>query len=102
MAAIVNTDIRKSCLYQPGEWEKGGWFHRGQKSSEEVSTKPSGEAPVNNQSRGADEATAYADDPMASEGNEHGDIPEEQARLLQAQRDGKTEPPPDESEKPPA
>lgn len=102
MAAIVDTSIRQDCLYQPGEWEKGGWFHRDKKSSEDISTKPSGEPPVTNQSREAEEAAAKPEDPMAGEGNEKGDIPEEQARLLQAQKEGKTEPPPDDSEKPPA
>lgn len=101
MAAVVDADIRKSCLYQPGEWEKGGWFHLGQKSSEEASTKPSGEAPVSHISKEAQEA-AKSDDPMAGEEKESGDIPDEQARLLQAQADGKIEAPPDDSEQPPA
>lgn len=27
MNAISDDKLRKSCLYQPGKWEKGGWFH---------------------------------------------------------------------------
>lgn len=42
MNAIIDRDIRRDCLYQAGEWEKGGWFHCDQKSSWSVPTKPSG------------------------------------------------------------
>ena len=51
MAAAVDASTRAECLYQQGEWEKGGWFHRGQKSSAEASTKPSGDAPATNTSQ---------------------------------------------------
>lgn len=88
MAAIVDTNIREECLYQPGEWEKGGWFRRGQQSAENVSTKPSGKAPVSNPSQGAQEA-APSGDPMASGESEQDPISEEQARLLQSQEKGK-------------
>lgn len=29
LAGINDTEIRKSCLYTPGEWERGGWFPSG-------------------------------------------------------------------------
>jgi light-regulated signal transduction histidine kinase (bacteriophytochrome)/CheY-like chemotaxis protein len=93
MAAVVDKNIREDCLYQSGAWEKGGWFHRGKHSADEASTKPSGEAPVTNPSEEMDEAILRDDDPMAGEEGEKGDIPEEQARLLQAQEEGKTKPP---------
>ncbi|KAF1938153.1 hypothetical protein EJ02DRAFT_384265 [Clathrospora elynae] len=103
LAAIVDTDMRKDLLYQPGHWERGGWFHLGQKSSEEAYTKPSGQAPVTNPSKELDEAIIRSDHPMAGEGGEKGDVPEEQARLLRAQEQGKTEPPKQDSiEQPPA
>ncbi|KAI4943147.1 hypothetical protein J4E91_009587 [Alternaria rosae] len=102
MAAIVDTDIRHDCLYQPGEWEKGGWFHGGKHSADEADTKPSGEAPISNPSEELDEAVMRSEDPMAGEENEQGDIPDEQARLLQNQEEGKTEPPDDDASKPPA
>ncbi|KAI4607042.1 hypothetical protein J4E83_009797 [Alternaria metachromatica] len=102
MAAIVDTDIRHDCLYQPGEWEKGGWFHGGKHSADEANTKPSGEAPMPNPSEGVDEAIMRSEEPMAGEENEQGDIPDEQARLLQNQEEGKTEPPPDDASKDPA
>jgi CheY-like chemotaxis protein len=102
MAAIVDKDIREDCLYQPGSWEKGGWFHRGKQSADEATTKPSGEAPITNPSEEVDEAILRDDDPMAGEEGEKGDIPEEQERLLQAQEDGKIEPPEDSTEQNPA
>ncbi|KAL6709884.1 hypothetical protein ACN47E_000669 [Coniothyrium glycines] len=102
MAAIVDTSIRESCLYMPGEWEKGGWFHCGTKSSEDVSTRPSGKAPVANQSREVNDMTGRPEETVSIEGNEPGSTPDEQARLLQAQEEGKTEPPQGDTEKPPA
>lgn len=26
LAGIMDDDVRRSCLYEPGEWERGGWF----------------------------------------------------------------------------
>jgi len=51
MAAVVDSAIRQECLYQPGAWEKGGWFHTGKKSSDDASTKPSGQPPVSHLAR---------------------------------------------------
>lgn len=28
LAGIVDQDVRRTCLYKPGEWERGGWFHK--------------------------------------------------------------------------
>lgn len=86
MTAIVDPNLREACLYQPGEWEKGGWFHMGQKSPNETSTAPSGKAPQSNLEEATEEAARYSDDPIA--GDEPGQIPEEQARLLHAQDKG--------------
>ena len=96
MGAIVDTNIRNECLYQPGQWEKGGWFQRGKHSADEVVTKPSSEPPVTNPSENM-EAAAEEGAPTAGEENKEGDttIPDEQARLLQNQEEGKTEPPPE-------
>lgn len=104
MSAIVDTDVRNDCLYQPGSWEKGGWFQRGMHSADEAVTKPSGEAPVSNPSEELEEAAAAAgsEEPIAGEEDEKGDIPDEQARLLQNQEEGKIEPPQDSAEQPPA
>ncbi|KAF2745303.1 hypothetical protein M011DRAFT_406900 [Sporormia fimetaria CBS 119925] len=45
MTAIVDKDVRCDCLYQPGHWEQGGWFHCEKVSVDEADTKPSGEHP---------------------------------------------------------
>jgi CheY-like chemotaxis protein len=26
LAGISDEEVRKSCLYEPGQWERGGWF----------------------------------------------------------------------------
>jgi CheY-like chemotaxis protein len=48
LLGIVEDDRRNSCLYKPGEWERGGWFHRRQPSVLDVSTSPSDKSPVQN------------------------------------------------------
>lgn len=83
MAAGVDPMIRESCLYQPGQWEKGGWFHLDPMHSDEVPTVPSGEPPIENPSKAIEEAATNQDDSTA--GDEPGNIPYEQARLLGAQ-----------------
>lgn len=41
LLGIVDDKTRDSCLYKPGEWEKGGWFHRRQSPPPlRVSTAP--------------------------------------------------------------
>jgi CheY-like chemotaxis protein len=82
MTAIVDSEVRNECLYQPGEWEKGGWFHAGLASARDVSTVPSETIPQSGPTNAAQEAAA-SDDPMAGEDHEGGTIPDEQERLLQ-------------------
>jgi CheY-like chemotaxis protein len=91
MTAIVDKDIRRQCLYEPGEWEKGGWFHEGKASVDEVSTKPSDKPPISNPSEMMQEAAEDAENPMAGEENEEGRQPEEQERLLKKQEEERTE-----------
>ncbi|ORY02677.1 hypothetical protein BCR34DRAFT_492984 [Clohesyomyces aquaticus] len=86
MAAIVDDKVREDCLYRPGQWEKGGWLHTGQKSSAEVCTVPSGHVPTSGPSAKVKEAAAE-DDPMS--GDRKGEIPAKQERLLQPQEKGK-------------
>jgi CheY-like chemotaxis protein len=92
MGAIVDTNSRVECLYAPGQWERGGWFHRGTKSSNEANTKPSGEAPMSNPSEEVQEA-AHSDSPAAGRDGSTDKRDVEQERLLQNQADGKIEPP---------
>jgi hypothetical protein len=95
MGAIVDAESRVECLYAPGQWERGGWFHRGQKSSDEADTKPSGELPMSNPSEEVQEA-AHSDDPNAGQEGSTDKRDVEHERLVQNQAEDKTEPPPDE------
>jgi CheY-like chemotaxis protein len=92
MGAIVDSQSREECVYAPGQWERGGWFHTGQKSSVEADTKPSGQAPMSNPSEAAQEA-AQTDGPSAGQDGSIDARDEEQDRLLQNQAEGKIEPP---------
>jgi CheY-like chemotaxis protein len=86
MTAIVDNKVRDDCLYRPGQWEKGGWFHRGHKSSADVSTAPSGKPPQTKASVELEQA-ASSNDPLA--GDTTGIIPDEQERLHEEQKKGK-------------
>lgn len=46
LLGIVDTDTRQTCLYKPGEWERGGWFKDEQPDRYAASTKPEGQAKV--------------------------------------------------------
>ncbi|PQE25440.1 hypothetical protein CJF30_00000143 [Rutstroemia sp. NJR-2017a BBW] len=48
LEGIVDEKVRKSCLYQSGHWERGGWFTEMQPSALQSSTAPSNETPVTN------------------------------------------------------
>lgn len=41
LEGIVDEDTRNGCLYEPGEWERGGWFHVRRESVRQANTKPS-------------------------------------------------------------
>ncbi|QSZ35902.1 hypothetical protein DSL72_007024 [Monilinia vaccinii-corymbosi] len=46
LEGIVDNKVRESCLYRPGEWERGGWFHKIQPLALQSSTAPSNQTPV--------------------------------------------------------
>jgi CheY-like chemotaxis protein/anti-sigma regulatory factor (Ser/Thr protein kinase) len=48
IAGIVDDESRNSCLYKPGEWERGGWFCKRQPSVFDAKTSPSDKTPVQN------------------------------------------------------
>jgi hypothetical protein len=48
LTGIVDEETRKTCLYQPGQWERGGFFDRKQRSAFKAETKPSNKPPVGN------------------------------------------------------
>ena len=86
MVAIVDPAVRTKCLYVPGQWERGGWFHDGWKTPEEASTVPSGEHPQTNASQ--DLETAVSSDGPLVDGETYS-ASDEQARLLRIQEKGK-------------
>jgi DNA-binding response OmpR family regulator len=43
LTAIVDPQVRHECLYEPGEWERGGWFHADSCPATGVNTRPSNE-----------------------------------------------------------
>ncbi|KAF2870290.1 hypothetical protein BDV95DRAFT_595815 [Massariosphaeria phaeospora] len=86
MTGIVDSSVQKKCLYRSGEWERGGWFHTGRKGSGEATTTPSGKPPQSNPSQKLAAAAASTD---LTTGDETGEIPAEQERLLRAQEKGK-------------
>ena len=51
MSGIVEDNTRESCLYEPGEWERGGWFAKRQPDVFTSYTKPSSKAPVSSSKR---------------------------------------------------
>ena len=51
LSGIVEEPTRQSCLYKPGEWERGGWFRKQQPDVFSSSTKPSAKAPVSTSKR---------------------------------------------------
>lgn len=99
MGAIVDVKSREECLYRPGQWERGGWFHTGQKGSDEANTKPSSQAPISENSETAKEAAPSEDSNASQDGNPD-EIDEEHRRLLQNQAEGKIEPPKDDDPPP--
>ena len=53
LLGIVEDKERNKCLYGPGSWEKGGWFHRRQLSILQPMTIPSDGTPVQNPPKNA-------------------------------------------------
>ena len=69
LSGIVETPTRESCLYTPGEWEKGGWFSRTQPDAFASSTKPSPRTSVSTSKMGSvlDHGDDPFDDPISKE-----------------------------------
>ncbi|KAF2713870.1 hypothetical protein K504DRAFT_371766 [Pleomassaria siparia CBS 279.74] len=82
MAAIVDTTVRDKCVYVPGQWERGGWFHNGYSVAADASAVPSGDAPQTNPSKSMETAASSQD---AGIDGEAGDMLDEQRRPLQTQ-----------------
>lgn len=44
LAGITDVDVRNTCLYEPGQWERGGWFwSRSEINPESQGTTPKAE-----------------------------------------------------------
>ena len=65
MAGIIENDTRNECLYEPGEWERGGWFMQRQPDIFQASTTPASENPVKSEERKS--FPRHEDDPIGQE-----------------------------------
>ncbi|KAF2210815.1 hypothetical protein CERZMDRAFT_121668 [Cercospora zeae-maydis SCOH1-5] len=79
MEGIVDQQVRKENLYQPGSWERGGWFDVAQKGLFAADTTPSQGPPQTAPSEGVRTA-ATTDDPQVKE-EEDSEQTREQGRL---------------------
>lgn len=69
LKGIVDDKVRESCLYQPGKWERGGWFSKMQPSALQSSTTPSNETPLQNPPQvGAEASQPDKDSPGSDTG----------------------------------
>ncbi|GIZ39223.1 hypothetical protein CKM354_000261400 [Cercospora kikuchii] len=66
MEGIVDRQVRRENLYQPGSWERGGWFDEAQKDLFAADTTPNQELPQSGPTEGAKTAAAI-DDPQVKE-----------------------------------
>ncbi|KAJ9640513.1 hypothetical protein H2199_006052 [Coniosporium tulheliwenetii] len=83
---IVDAKIREENLYQPGNWERGGWFNKAQPNVNAAKTEPADKIPFSGPSNET-KVAASSDDPFVGDGGE-GRIPEEQRRLHEQQEEG--------------
>jgi hypothetical protein len=67
LTGIVDEETRKSCLYQPGQWERGGFFDRKQRSAFKAETKPSNKSPAGHAPRSGAEPFQPDKDSLTSE-----------------------------------
>ncbi|TKA79270.1 hypothetical protein B0A49_03687 [Cryomyces minteri] len=79
LTGIVDANVRRKNRYQPGVWEKGGWFQEVQKDVFAADTKPSMKPPMTAPSEGVKIAAA-SDDPFVREEQDSRQT-EEQRRL---------------------
>ena len=63
LSGIVEEDARKSTLYRPGEWERGGWFGQRQPSTLRTARAPLEQASTSNLPEGS--RRSMPDDPFS-------------------------------------
>ncbi|KAL9012940.1 MAG: hypothetical protein Q9173_002335 [Seirophora scorigena] len=67
LSGIVNEKTRESCLYRPGQWERGGWFACLPKDVfDDSNTTPSASAPVTSTKMGSAPPQS-SEDPISKE-----------------------------------
>jgi hypothetical protein len=64
---IVDEETRKTCLYQPGQWERGGFFERRQLDAFKSDTTPSNKTPITHPPRAGGEPVQPDKDSLTSE-----------------------------------
>lgn len=87
MEGITDQQVREENLYQPGSWERGGWFHKGLESPLQAETRPSEEVPQKIPGVDAPDEVkiaAAADDPRVKE-EDQSEQSQEQNRLVDEQ-----------------
>jgi CheY-like chemotaxis protein len=62
LTGIDDTKVRNDSLYTPGQWERGGWFHRYQPNVFRAATWPSEGPPVSLPPTGDDNSTEMSSD----------------------------------------
>lgn len=69
LSGIVDEKTRASCLYKPGQWERGGWFaSRSKDVFDDVNTRPSASTPVTS-TKMKSAPQQSSDDPISKEQN---------------------------------
>lgn len=90
MEGIVDKQVRNENLYQPGSWERGGWFGTLQEDIFAAKTKPSAQVPLSASMSAPSEGVKIAaavDDPAVKE-ETTSEQSKEQIRLAAAQDEG--------------
>jgi hypothetical protein len=66
---IVDEEIRNGALYEPGQWERGGWFES-RKKDPFTDTTPSGQAPIL-----ANQPSTTSPEPLSTDPMDPTDLP---------------------------
>ncbi|KAI5204469.1 hypothetical protein E4T39_03543 [Aureobasidium subglaciale] len=102
MTGIIDNDVRHRNVYEPGEWERGGWFEAFQSDVWEAETKPDDDKIAMSGPSDAVQKEAATDDPQEKgDDNDDSRQTQEQHRIAAVQdRDEGIEPPPESQDKP--
>lgn len=87
MLGIVDSKARAENLYKQGNWERGGWFGKGQEDYFAANTQPADKMPMSDPSEGAQNA-AGSRDPFVREEDSSVQT-QEQKRMADEQEKGR-------------